>query len=65
MPIPPPRSPVAVWVNLPYPDASLELTPIDDAPALDVRPDDTLRAAVLLSGLAPGRHAWRVDFHRP
>lgn len=58
-------SPVAVWVNLPYPDASLELTPIDDAPALDVRPDDTLRAAVLLSGLAPGRHAWRVDFHRP
>lgn len=58
-------SPMSVWVNLPHPDATLELTPIDDAPSLTVQPDDALRSAVLLSGLGPGRHVWRVDFRRP
>lgn len=56
---------VAIWLNLPYRGARVQLSPIDGAPALRIATADPERAALLLRGLSPGRHAWSVRFVPP
>lgn len=53
---------VAIWLNLPYRGADVQLTPIDGAPRLRVAAGDPDRVALLLRGLPPGRHAWSMRF---
>jgi len=53
---------VAVWLNLPYRGAGVQLTPIDGAPLLKIASGDPDRAALILRGLTPGHHAWSLRF---
>lgn len=58
-------APVSVWINLPRPEAVVELTPVGAAPALTVQTEDGLRAAAILTGLPPGQHVWQIGFRQP
>ncbi|MEO7068522.1 MAG: hypothetical protein ABI114_16550 [Rhodanobacter sp.] len=53
---------VAIWLNLPERGASVQLTPINDAPLLKIATGDADRVALLLRGLTPGRYAWSIRF---
>jgi hypothetical protein len=53
---------VAIWLNLPYRGADVQLTPIDGAPRLKVATGDPDRVALLIRGLPPGHHAWSMRF---
>ncbi len=60
------EQPVSVWINLPESGASLRISPNGQAKSpLKIDTVDAWRAAVVLTGLAPGIHSWQIHFDRP
>jgi hypothetical protein len=57
---------VTVWINLPESGVLLRASPIgQDESAVKISTVDAWRAAVVLTGLAPGIHSWQLYFDRP
>jgi hypothetical protein len=58
-----PKDPVAVWINLPYAGAHLQLeSPTVDNPLPATGVIDAWRTAVILDELVPGEYEWYVHF---
>lgn len=56
----------AVWVNVPEQGGGIQLLEEDGSPAkVTIADVDRWRKAVLLKGLPPGKHQWRIRFINP
>jgi hypothetical protein len=60
-----PKDPVAVWINLPYTGAHLQLeSPTMNNPLPATGVIDAWRTAVILDELIPGEYEWYVHFEK-